>query len=168
MTDHQVRKVALVTGGGSGIGRAAAEGFVERGYAAAILDINEGAGREVETRLRERGECVFIRCDVADDENVRRAVEEIANVYGRLDAAFNAAAISGNEGKATGDYDMESWNRVIAVDLTGIFSCMRYEIRQMLKTGGGSIVNCASVGGLRGAPLLPAYVAAKHGVVGLT
>jgi NAD(P)-dependent dehydrogenase (short-subunit alcohol dehydrogenase family) len=88
--------------------------------------------------------------------------------YGRLDAAFNAAGIDGEHGKPTAECTMENWNRVIAVDLTGTFSCMRYQIPAMIDSGGGSIVNCASVAGLRAGPTVPAYTAAKHGVVGLT
>jgi NAD(P)-dependent dehydrogenase (short-subunit alcohol dehydrogenase family) len=161
-------KVALVTGASSGIGRATAELFVARGYATALVDRDDDAGRVVETQLRKSGECIFIRCDITDDGAVRKAVEQAVNLYGRLDAAFNAAGIDGEAGKATADSSMENWNRVMAIDLTGLWSCMRYEIPQMLKTGGGSIVNCASVAGLVGAPYVSAYVAAKHGVVGLT
>jgi NAD(P)-dependent dehydrogenase (short-subunit alcohol dehydrogenase family) len=162
------RKVALVTGASSGIGRATAELFVARGYATALVDRDDDAGRVVETQLRKSGECVFIRCDVTDDGAVREAVEQAVGLYGRLDAAFNAAGIDGEAGKPTADCSMENWNRVMAIDLTGLWSCMRYEIPQMLKTGGGSIVNCASVAGIVGAPYVSAYVAAKHGVVGLT
>ena len=162
------RKVALVTGASSGIGRATAELFVARGYATALVDRDDDAGRVVETQLRKSGECIFIRCDITDDGAVRKAVEQAVSLYGRLDAAFNAAGIDGETGKATADSSMENWNRVMAIDLTGLWSCMRYEIPQMLRTGGGSIVNCASVAGLVGAPYVSAYVAAKHGVVGLT
>lgn len=162
------RKVALVTGASSGIGRATAEVFVARGYATALVDRDDDAGRVVETQLRKSGECIFLRCDVTDDGAVRKAVEHVVSLYGRLDAAFNAAGIDGEAGKLTADSSMENWNRVMAIDLTGLWSCMRYEIPQMLKTGGGSIVNCASVAGLVGAPYVSAYVAAKHGVVGLT
>lgn len=168
MTSGNHGKVALVTGASSGIGRATAEAFVFRGYATALVDRDERAGRDIEAQLRKSGECMFIRCDVTDDESVRHAVDHTARTYGRLDAAFNAAGIDGEPGKATADTSMENWNRVIAIDLTGLWSCMRYEIPHMLKGGGGSIVNCASVAGLVGAPFVPAYVAAKHGVVGLT
>lgn len=162
------RKVAFVTGASSGIGRATAELFVARGYATALVDRDEKLGRELEQQLRGRGECTFIRCDVTDDAGVRSAVEQAVTKYGRLDAAFNAAGIDGDQGKMTADSSMENWLRVIAIDLTGVFSCMRHQIPQMLKSGGGAIVNCASVAGLVGAPYVPAYVAAKHGVVGLT
>jgi NAD(P)-dependent dehydrogenase (short-subunit alcohol dehydrogenase family) len=162
------RKVAFITGASSGIGRAAAEVFVKQGYAAGLVDRDEQAGRKVEAELRQSGECRFMACDVTDDQAVRRAVEDTVAQFGRLDAAFNAAGIDGEAGKATADCSIENWNRVLEIDLTGLWHCMRYEIQQMLKSGGGSIVNCASIAGLVGAPFVPAYVAAKHGVVGLT
>jgi NAD(P)-dependent dehydrogenase (short-subunit alcohol dehydrogenase family) len=161
-------RVVFVTGAGSGIGRAAAEAFVRRGYRTALADVTEEAGKGVEAELRELGECTFFRCDVTDDDTVKAAVTGAVSTYGRLDAAFNAAGIDGEHGKRTAESTMENWNRVIAVDLTGIFSCMRYEIPAMLDSGGGSIVNCASTAGLRAAPTVSAYTAAKHGVVGLT
>lgn len=168
MASSDRRKVAFITGASSGIGRAAAEAFLTRGYATALVDRDEPLGRKVEAQLRGSGECLFIRCDVTDDTAVRQAVEATVGAFGRLDAAFNAAGIDGEKGKLTAECTMENWQRVIAVDLTGLWSCMRYEIPQMLKTGGGSIVNCASVAGVVAAPYVPAYVAAKHGVVGLT
>ena len=107
-------------------------------------------------------------CDVTDDANVADAVARTVAIYGRLDAAFNSAGIDGEHGKPTAECTMANWNRVIAVDLTGTWSCMRYQIPAIIDAGGGSIVNCASVAGLRAAPTVPAYTAAKHGVVGLT
>jgi NAD(P)-dependent dehydrogenase (short-subunit alcohol dehydrogenase family) len=160
-------KVAFVTGASSGIGRAAAEALASRGYAIALVDQDEDAGRRVEAQFRGLGECTFMRCDVTDDDAVRAAVEQTVRIYGRLNVAFNAAGIDGASAN-TADCTPENWRRVIAIDLTGVWSCMRHQIPQMLKTGGGSIVNCASIVGLVGAPSLPAYVAAKHGVVGLT
>ena len=168
MSDGRAPKVVFVTGAGSGIGRAAAEAFVRRGYATALADVNEEAGRTVEAELRRLGECTYVPCDVTDDDTVRDAVAYTVAAYGRLDAAFNAAGIDGEHGKPTAECTMENWNRVIAVDLTGTWSCMRYELPAMVEAGGGSIVNCASVAGLRAAPTVPAYTAAKHGVVGLT
>ncbi len=168
MDGTEKSKVAFVTGAGSGIGRAAAEAFVRRGYATALADMNEEAGRAVEAELRQLGVCRFFHCDVTDDDAVREAVGETVASYGRLDAAFNAAGIDGEHGKPTAECTVENWNRVIAVDLTGTWSCMRHELPEMVKAGGGSIVNCASVAGLRAAPTVPAYTAAKHGVVGLT
>jgi NAD(P)-dependent dehydrogenase (short-subunit alcohol dehydrogenase family) len=161
------RRVALVTGASSGIGRATAQAFVAGGYATALMDRDADGGRAVEAELRKSGECVFIHCDVTDDSAVREAIERTVRSFGRLDAAFNGAGVDGEAGKMA-ESSLENWNRVMATDLTGLWSCMRYEIPQMLKTGGGSIVNCASVAGLVGAPYLSAYVAAKHGVVGLT
>jgi NAD(P)-dependent dehydrogenase (short-subunit alcohol dehydrogenase family) len=166
--DERAPKVVFVTGAGSGIGRAAAEAFVRRGYATALADVNEEAGRTVEAELRRLGECAYFPCDVTDDDTVRDAVAHTVAAYGRLDAAFNAAGIDGEHGKPTAECTMENWNRVIAVDLTGTWSCMRYELPAIVEAGGGSIVNCASVAGLRAAPTVPAYTAAKHGVVGLT
>ncbi|WP_106401257.1 SDR family oxidoreductase [Actinocorallia populi] len=162
------RKVVFVTGAASGIGRAAAESFVRRGYATVLADLNEEAGLGVAAELGRLGECSFFRCDVTDDDTVREAVAGAVATYGRLDAAFNAAGIDGEHGRPTAECTMENWNRVIAVDLTGTWSCMRYELPEIVRAGGGSIVNCASVAGLRAAPTVPAYTAAKHGVVGLT
>lgn len=161
-------KVVFVTGAASGIGRAAAEAFVRRGYAAVLADMNAEAGTEVEAELRSIGECRFVPCDVTDDGSVRGAVSHAVTTYGRLDAAFNAAGIDGEHGKRLADSTMENWDRVIAVDLTGTFSCMRYQLPRIVEAGGGAIVNCASVAGLRAAPKVSAYTAAKHGVVGLT
>jgi NAD(P)-dependent dehydrogenase (short-subunit alcohol dehydrogenase family) len=161
-------RVAFVTGAASGIGRAAAEALVARGWAVALVDRDEKAGPQVEAELRKTGEAVFIPCDVTDDAGVRRAVERTVRTWGRLDAAFNAAGADGEKGKAVADSSVENWNRVIALNLTGVWSCMRHQIPALLASGGGSIVNCSSVAGLVGAPFLSAYVAAKHGVVGLT
>ena len=168
MDTVEVPKVVFVTGAASGIGRAAAEAFVQRGYAAVLADMNADLGKEVEAELRAVGECTFVSCDVTDDDSVHAAVDQAVATYGRLDAAFNAAGIDGEHGKRVADASMENWNRVIAVDLTGTFSCMRYELPEIVKAGGGAIVNCASVAGLRAAPKVSAYTAAKHGVVGLT
>ena len=167
MGDVNQRRVALVTGASSGIGRATAQAFIARGYATVLVDRDQDAGLQVEAQLRKSGECTFIRCDVTDDQAVRHAVARAVATYGQLNVAFNAAGIDG-EGAATADCSIENWNRVLAIDLTGLWYCMRHEIPQLLKTGGGAIVNCASVAGLVGAPFVPAYVAAKHGVVGLT
>ena len=168
MGESGAPKVVFVTGAASGIGRAAAEAFVRRGYATALADMNDEDGRKVEAELLALGECAYFDCDVSDDDSVRDAVRGAVARYGRLDAAFNAAGIDGEHGKPVGESTMENWNRVIAVDLTGTFSCLRYELPEIVKAGGGSIVNCASVAGLRGAPTVSAYTAAKHGVVGLT
>jgi NAD(P)-dependent dehydrogenase (short-subunit alcohol dehydrogenase family) len=163
------RKVAFVTGGGSGIGQATGQLFAERGYATAIVDRNEAGGRATEAAIRAAGgEALFIACDVADDPSVRNAVERTVAAYGRLDAAFNAAGVDGRFGKMAGEISIDQWNQVIAVNLTGLWFCMRHQIAQMLENGGGAIVNCSSTAGIRGAPRFGAYCASKHGVVGLT
>jgi NAD(P)-dependent dehydrogenase (short-subunit alcohol dehydrogenase family) len=162
-----MRKVVTITGGGSGIGRATAAAFVQHGYAAVLLDRDEAGGRRAQQELSEQGECSFIHCDVTDDAAVKRAIDAAVEQYGRLDAAFNAAGMDG-ENAPVAEASMDNWQRVLAVNLTATFSCMRHQIPHMLQTGGGAIVNCSSVAGLVGAPSLPAYVAAKHGIVGLT
>lgn len=141
---------------------------MERGYATVLADIDAESGAKTHAELSALGECTYVPCDVADDASVGDAIAQCVATYGRLDAAFNAAGIDGEHGKPTAQCTMENWNRVIAVDLTGTFSCMRYQIPAMIAAGGGSIVNCASVAGLRAGPTVPAYTAAKHGVVGLT
>jgi NAD(P)-dependent dehydrogenase (short-subunit alcohol dehydrogenase family) len=161
-------KVAFVTGAASGIGQAVAKEFVVRGYATALVDVNEGAGLEVEAELRQLGECTYIPCDVTADATVRQAVEQTVRTYGHLDAACNAAYTEGEHGRRTADCTTANWNEVIAVDLTGVWSCMRYEIPEMVKRHRSSIVNISSIAGLGGGATFAAYTAAKHGVVGLT
>jgi NAD(P)-dependent dehydrogenase (short-subunit alcohol dehydrogenase family) len=160
-------RTAFVTGAASGIGFATAREFLRRGYAVALVDNNSSAGVSIEEGLRAVGPCSFIECDVSDDDQIENAVEQTVRLYGSLDVAFNGAAIGG-EHLPTAAATLENWNRVISIDLTGVFLCMRHQIRQMLEQGGGSIVNCASTAGLRAIDDMPAYVAAKHGVVGLT
>jgi NAD(P)-dependent dehydrogenase (short-subunit alcohol dehydrogenase family) len=169
MSETKERKVAFVTGASSGIGRATAKAFAAQGYATALVDLNEAGGKETETEIRAAGgESFFVKCNTADDDSVRNAVEETVKHYGRLDAAFNAAGIDGATGTMTGDTSVEDWRRVIDINLNGVWLCMRHQITQMLKNGGGAIVNCASTAGIRGAAYFGAYCAAKHGVVGMT
>lgn len=161
-------RVAMVTGGSSGIGRATALAFAREGAVVAIGDVNHEGSEETVRMIRESGgESQFIHCDVADAESVRRMVETIVQDYGRLDFGFNNAGIEGTPAP-TGEYPIDIWNRVIAINLTGVWYCMRYQIGQMLKQGGGAIVNNASILGVVGFASAPAYVAAKHGVLGLT
>ncbi len=162
-------KVAFVTGAASGIGRGTAQLFAARGYRVALADLSVAGLGETEAMIREAGgESAGFACDVADDASVRAAVAGAAARFGRIDAAFNAAGIDGETGQMTADCSLENWHRVIGIDLTGVFHCMRHQIPQMLAQGGGTIVNCASTAGVRGAAFCVAYAAAKHGVVGMT
>jgi NAD(P)-dependent dehydrogenase (short-subunit alcohol dehydrogenase family) len=161
------RRVAFVTGAGSGIGRATAEAFLRRGYDTVLADRDVAAGQKAEADLRSLGECAFVACDVSNDDQVRNAIDRTVQLYGRIDAAFNAAGVGG-EHKPTAEATLENWHNVLAINLTGMFHCVRHEVRQMVRQGGGAIVNCASGAGLKGIEEMPAYVASKHGVVGLT
>jgi NAD(P)-dependent dehydrogenase (short-subunit alcohol dehydrogenase family) len=160
--------VAIVTGAASGIGRAAALLYAREGARVIVSDVAEDLGAEtVELIGSAGGDAHFLRTDVtrpeACEELVRRSVEQ----YGRLDFACNNAGIGGESG-ATGDYSIAGWDKVIAINLSSVFYCMRYQIPAMLESGGGAIVNMASILGQVGFASAPAYVAAKHGVVGLT
>jgi NAD(P)-dependent dehydrogenase (short-subunit alcohol dehydrogenase family) len=161
-------KVALITGGGSGIGRATAGVFAREGARVVIADYNaEGGERTVREIKDAGGEAFFLTTDVANPQEVEALVSQLVERYGRLDCAFNNAGIEG-EFASTPELSLENWHRVISINLDGVFYCMKYEIQQMLKQGGGSIVNTSSVAGLIGLPGGSAYVAAKHGVAGLT
>jgi NAD(P)-dependent dehydrogenase (short-subunit alcohol dehydrogenase family) len=158
-------KVAFITGGASGLGRAAAVQLAAAGASVVVADVQYDAARDL---ARELGSLVVIRaCDVRDDHAVEQAVAMTIEQFGRLDIAINAAGIGGPEVR-TAEYEREEWERVIDVNLNGVWRCMRHEIPAMLATGGGAIVNIASVAGLIGFPRHPAYAASKHGVVGLT
>ena len=169
MAESFKRKVALVTGASSGIGKATALAFADAGYCTVIADVDEVAGRQASAAIGcDRPECIFVRCDVADEDDVRGMMQQILEKFGRLDAAFNNAGIEGAQA-STADSTAHNFDRVIAVNLRGVWLCMREEIRQMLRQeGGGAIVNCSSVAGLIGLANIPAYVASKHGVIGLT
>jgi NAD(P)-dependent dehydrogenase (short-subunit alcohol dehydrogenase family) len=161
-------KVAIVTGGGSGIGQAACHLYAREGAKVVVSDLDEKRGNETCRAIQEmNGEAAFIRADVSSPGDCQSLVEATLEKYGRLDIAFNNAGIGG-EANLTGEYSIEGWQKVIEINLSGVFYCMRYEIPAMLKTGGGSIVNMASILGQVGFSKSPAYVAAKHGVVGLT
>ena len=161
-------KVALITGGGSGIGRATAIVFAREGAKVAIADYNREGGEQTVRMIKTAGgEASFIEANVAIAKQTEAMVAKTIETYGRLDCAFNNAGIEGEMGGNIADCSEDNWGRIIAINLTGVFLCMKYEIPQMLKHG-GSIVNTASAAGLIGLPGGTAYVASKHGVAGLT
>ena len=161
-------KVVLVTGGASGIGEACCRRLAAEGARLAILDLDTAAAERLAATLRSTGaEVLVIPCDVADAAAVERSVNATADHYGRIDVAINNAGIAGVLTPMT-DYPLDTWNRVLAVNLSGVFHCLRAEITVMLRQGGGAIVNMASILGTVAFPGAAAYVAAKHGVLGLT
>jgi NAD(P)-dependent dehydrogenase (short-subunit alcohol dehydrogenase family) len=162
-------KVALVTGGASGIGRATALTFAREGAKLVIADMNADGGHQTVHMITENGgEATFVRTDVSKAVEVQALLSKAVETYGRLDYAHNNAGIPGGGRALTAEYAEDTWHQVIAVNLTGVWLCMKYEIPQMLKQGGGAIVNTASVAGLIGLAGRAAYVASKHGVVGIT
>ena len=161
-------KVALVTGGGSGIGQSTCHLYAKEGARVVVSDVDEKGGRETVRTIQEMGgEATFTRADVSNPEDCQAMVTTALEAYGRLDIAFNNAGIGG-EANLTADYSIEGWQKVIAINLSGVFYCMKYEIPVMLKAGSGAIVNMASVLGSVAFEQSSAYVAAKHGVLGLT
>jgi NAD(P)-dependent dehydrogenase (short-subunit alcohol dehydrogenase family) len=161
-------KVALVTGAGSGIGLATAKAFAEASASVVLADRHEEAVHAAARELTADGRKVIaVRCDVADDAEVASMIEQTISTFGRLDAAFNNAGVMQHRIE-TAEISGDEWDRVMAVNLRGVWSCMKHELRQMLRQGGGAIVNCSSIGGVIGVPGLAAYHAAKHGVIGLT
>jgi NAD(P)-dependent dehydrogenase (short-subunit alcohol dehydrogenase family) len=162
-------RVALVTGGGSGIGRASAMAFAREGARVVVSDVDLGGGEETVRLIEEHGgESTFVLGDVSDGEQVAQLVAATLDRFGRLDCAHNNGGIEGPLATVV-DLAEDDWNRVIDINLKGIWWCLKHEIPAMLMGGGGAIVNTASVSGMKGfPPLLPAYVASKFGVVGLT
>jgi NAD(P)-dependent dehydrogenase (short-subunit alcohol dehydrogenase family) len=162
-------KVALVTGGASGIGRATALTFAREGAKLIIADMNEDGGQQTAHMIRENGgEAIFVKTDVTQATAVEALISKAVETYGRLDCAHNNAGVTQRAYPSTAEYPEDDWHRVLAVNLTGVWLCMKYEIPQMLKHEGGAIVNTASVAGLVGLAGRSAYVASKHGVVGIT
>jgi len=161
-------KVAVITGAGSGIGRACALAFAAEGAKVVIADIAVAGGEETVRMIKiAGGESVFVLCDVAKSVDVKSIMTMALKTYGRLDYACNNAGIGG-PAMTSGEYREEDWRAVIDVNLTGAWLCMKYELEIMLKQGGGAIVNMASILGKVGFATAPAYVAAKHGLIGLT
>ena len=161
-------KITLVTGAASGIGRAAALAFAEKGATVIVSDVNEKGGNETVAQIEAAGgQSVFIKTNVAVFTEVEKMINQIVEKYGRLDIAINNAGIGGQLAK-TADASIENWEQVMAINSTGVFYCLKTEIAQMLKQGGGVIVNTASIAGLKGLPNSSAYTASKHAVVGMT
>jgi NAD(P)-dependent dehydrogenase (short-subunit alcohol dehydrogenase family) len=166
-------KSALITGGGGGIGRATSLAFAREGARVAVADAAEAAAQETVALINKAGgQAMTLTGDVTDTGAVEAMVKSVVAAYGRLDCAFNNAGIAGFQvdagGKKTHEWSEAGFDRMIAVNLKGVWLCMKHELIQMVAQGGGAIVNTASIAGLIGLPTSSGYVAAKHGVVGLT
>jgi len=161
-------KVALVTGAAAGMGLATATAFAEAGAAVVLADYKEDTVNAAAQKLvAARHKAIAVRCDVSDDTQVAALVDRTVAEFGRIDAAFNNAGVMAHIAP-TADSTLEDWDRVIGINLRGVWSCMKHELRQMERQGSGAIVNNASVGALTGNPGIGSYIASKHGVVGLT
>lgn len=161
-------KVVLITGAGSGMGEAAANLFAEKGASVVVADLKAEAAERVVANLIDRGlKAIAVSCDVSNEASVKAMVEKTIQTYGKLDIAYNNAGIQ-IPPVATHQLKAEDFDRIIAINLRSVFLCMKYELREMLKNGGGAIVNNSSISGINATPKLSAYVAAKHGIVGLT
>src|SRR6478609_7342725 len=161
-------KVALVTGAAAGMGLATARAFAEAGAAVVLADFKEDAVKAAAAELVAAGHrAIAVRCDVSDDAQVAAMVDSTVAEFGRLDAAFNNAGVMPRIAP-TAESTRDEWDRVIGVNLRGVWSCMKYQLRQMERQGSGAIVKNASVGALTGNPGIGSYIASKHGVVGLT
>jgi NAD(P)-dependent dehydrogenase (short-subunit alcohol dehydrogenase family) len=168
MAGRVMDKIAVVTGGGSGIGRATALAFAREGAKVVVSDVVVSGGEETVQMIKAAGgQAVFVKADVSKAAEVEALIKQTVATYGRLDCAFNNAGIAGQLAP-TAEGSEENWDRTIAINLTGVWLCMKAELTQMLKQGGGAIVNTASTMGLVAMPGASAYVASKHGVNGLT
>jgi NAD(P)-dependent dehydrogenase (short-subunit alcohol dehydrogenase family) len=169
MSGNFVGKVAFVTGAANGIGRATALAFARHGASVVAGDVAEQANQETVRMIEEQwGQGLAVRCDVTRVGDVKAALAQAVEVFGRLDFAFNNAGIEPRTSAPTAEYEEEEWNRIIDTNLRGVFLCMKYEIPLILAQGGGAIVNTSSGAGIIGIKGSPAYTAAKHGVIGLT
>ena len=163
-----VGKVAFVTGAGSGIGRTTSLAFAQEGASVVVADVSEQGKKETARMIEELGgQALAVRCDVTQSEEVRAALQQAVSAYGRLDIAFNNAGAE-HKVNPTAEITEQEWDRIIAINLRGVFVCMKHEIPLMLDQGGGAIVNTSSGAGIRGFGGGAAYTAAKHGVIGLT
>lgn len=162
-------KAALVTGGGSGIGRAAALAFANSGAKVVVADIDIEGGKATTSAIEDAGgQALFIQADVSQTADVEAMINNVIEVHGQLDCAFNNAGIEGTVGTRMAEYDEDNWDKVISINLKGVWLCMKHQLAYMSRQGSGSIVNTASVAGLVGGTFGSAYYASKHGVVGLT
>lgn len=161
-------KVALITGGASGIGRTTAEFYAREGAKVLVSDVDQEGGKETAHRIQSSGgQAVFVEADVSNPTDCEDMVAAAVDQFGQLDIACNNAGIAGEE-NLIADYSIEGWQQLVSINLSGVFYCMKYEIQAMLESGGGSIVNISSILGKVGFAGAPAYVSSKHGVVGLT
>src|SRR5215207_8274299 len=161
-------KVAFVTGAANGIGRAAALAFAREGANVVVADVSEQGNHETARMIEQAGGRVLaVRCDVSRDEDVKAALDRAVEAFGRLDYAFNNAGVEQPITPAA-DLTAEEWDRIVAIDLRGVFLCMKHQIPRMLRQGGGTIVNTSSGAGVKGFAGQAAYCAAKFGVVGLS
>ncbi len=173
MTGILEGRTALVTGGGGGIGRATSLAMAREGARVAVADISESIAQETIGQINQAGgQAMFVQADVTKGDEIAGMVSKVVSAFGRLDCAFNNAGVSGAyvgaAGQKTHEWSEESFEKLIAINLTGVWLCMKHEIAQMLRQGSGAIVNTASIAGLVGLPTSSAYVASKHGVSGLT
>ena len=168
METDLLSKTVIVTGAASGIGEAAALLYAAHGAKVVVSDINEKKGNEVVEKIKkEAGEAIFVKTDVSDPEQCKALVDKTVQAFGSVDICFNNAGISG-ESNPVADMSIEGWNKMIATNLSSVFYCMKYQVAQMLKQRKGAIVNNSSILGSTGFANASAYVAAKHGIIGLT
>ena len=163
-----VRKVAFVTGAGSGIGRVTAMAFAREGAKVTVADVSENGAEETARLIKEQGgQALAVKCDVTRSDEVKTALDKTIEAFGRLDIAFNNAGVE-QRNAALADFEEEEWDRIHDINLKGVFLCMKHEIPLMLERGGGAIVNTSSGAGVIGIKGGAAYAAAKHGLIGLT